>query len=255
MATTKHRGAEVGELSTAKPNSWLTPVKWADSDKSLSPMDRLWDRLDGMYPNKWRMQFANEQAIQNWRSAWAMAFAEDRITTQEVAAGLKVCRQQYDWPPSLTEFLKACRPPIEPEAAYHHAVRQMGYRHSKVAAERAREAWQHAAIYWAAAELGSDLLSCQFSQVKNRWLAALQKAQADFQEGIRTAVPAPPPMLSQPANTITPEERQEKLDKLKRELGIVGDQSQLNADPKFTEQDRAAALKKIEDYKNERGES
>jgi hypothetical protein len=72
-------------------------------------MDHLFSKLGAMYPQRWANCFKTDAAIQDWRDTWAEAFDEERIQPHQVKAGISECRKLYDWPPSLTEFIKACR--------------------------------------------------------------------------------------------------------------------------------------------------
>jgi hypothetical protein len=99
--------------STSPPSVWLDPHPKLDG---LALIDHLFNRLDGMYPHKWRSAFASDQAVANWRTAWAEALADEGVTLEEVRAGLRACRRQ-GWPPSFAEFFRACRPPIDCQSA------------------------------------------------------------------------------------------------------------------------------------------
>lgn len=94
--------------------SLTTPInEWLESKESLqgqSFMDHLYNRLDGAYLQKWRSNFQNEQAIENWRVSWAEAFEAEGLKPRDIKAGLDACRSKYDWPPSCAEFIKACSP-------------------------------------------------------------------------------------------------------------------------------------------------
>ena len=131
-------------------------------------MDHLYARLDGLYPQKWRANFAGPEQIENWQVAWAEAFEEEGITPIDIKAGLKACRTRYDWPPSCAEFIKACKPSIDPTVAYYEAI-------AGVQARKAGEhgKWSHPAVYWAAMPLSFDLGSLTYSQMKGRWEKAL----------------------------------------------------------------------------------
>jgi hypothetical protein len=158
----------------------------------ISLMDHLFNRFDGAYPNRWRAAFASEQAIANWREAWAEAFAEEGLTTQMISDGLKACRKSYDWPPSLTEFLKACKPAINVDAAIYEAIDQMRAR------QHGKDVWSNPAIYWAAAKVGEfDMVSQTFSSIKPRFEAALKTVLA----GEILPVPVRVPALSAPGAT------------------------------------------------------
>jgi len=184
----------MGALSKTQPSSaWLTPRKWPDADKPLTMMDRLFNRMDGSYPHKWRSAFANAQAIQNWREAWAEAFDEEVLTLDEIRAGIVTCRKLYDWPPSLPEFLKACRPAIDAERAFIEATEQMRLR------DAGKDCWSSPVVYWAAVSLGQDLRNNHYGAISKRWAAALDWAGKRIKSGEfpnqvpprREALPAP----------------------------------------------------------------
>lgn len=184
----------MGALSTLNRSAWLEGRAWPDGT-TCSLMDRLFNRLDGIYPNRWRAAFANQAAIANWREAWAEAFEEEGITAEEVKRGIVESRRRYDWPPSLAEFLKACRPPIDYEAAFIEAVEQLRLR------EYDRDRWTRPAIYWAAAvKVGAfDMQSMRYDQIKGRWKRAVDAAEDEIRAGklpnevpkFLTALPAP----------------------------------------------------------------
>lgn len=167
--------------STSRLDAWLSPSAALDG---IAVIDHLFNRMDGLYPNRWRASFANAQAVKNWREAWADGFAAEGVTLEEIKAGLSACRRRFDWPPSFSEFLAACRPPVNPEAAYHEAIAQMRQR------EKGMDAWSHPAIFWAMRDVGEfDLSSQPWQQIKGRWIAALN-AQLE-----KRAWPEIPPRL------------------------------------------------------------
>lgn len=152
--------------STFSPSPWLE----IHPKLGISLMDHLFNRFDGAYPNRWRAAFANEQAVANWRESWVEAFDEEGLTPQMISDGLKACRKNYDWPPSLTEFLKACKPAINIDAAIYEAIEQLRAR------QHAKDTWSNPAIFWAATRVGEfDMLSQSFSNIKPRFEAALRK--------------------------------------------------------------------------------
>jgi hypothetical protein len=167
--------------STSRLSAWLDPHPKLDG---VALIDHLFNRLDGLYQNRWRAAFANQQAIDNWRIAWAEGFVEEGITLTEVKRGLDECRRRFDWPPSFAEFMKACRPALDYERAFHEAVEQMRRR------ETGEDVWSTPAVFWAAIKLGNDLLAHPYASLKSRWQAALDEAV----EGVRTGkLPASAP--------------------------------------------------------------
>lgn len=197
----------MGALSTLPPSVWLDARAWPDGFEG-SMMDRLYNRLDGLYPTRWRSAFADKNAIANWREAWAEAFAEERLSPEEVKRGLAECRRKFDWPPSLPEFLKACRPPIDYEAAFCEAVAQYRLR------EEGRDVWSAPAIYWAATKIGLfDLRNATYSGIKGRWAAAMNEALEAIRTGkLPAEVPQAAKALPAPGETsVDPEETRRRI--------------------------------------------
>ncbi len=196
---------------TSQRSAWLDPRPIGD--RQLSLMDHLFNRLDGMYPNRWRAAFTSEDAVQNWRESWAEAFVEEGITPHQVADGIRACRRQFDWPPSLTEFLKACKPHIDPETAFAEACEQMRAR------DTGTDKWSSPAVYWAAVEFGSwELRHASWDRAKSRWTRILTEklAQADLPEvpPRREALPAPGQTRA------NPEKVREMLDALRQRMAM-----------------------------------
>ena len=187
--------------------------KWFEVHPGLgiSMMDHLFNRLDGAYPHKWRSNFANQQAIDNWCESWAEAFEEERITPNDIKAGLKAVRSKFDWPPSCAEFIKACRPDTDPLKAYYEAISgvqarakgEMGY-------------WSSPAVYWAAMPLSFDLGNQTYSQIKPRWERALAE---QIERGQWESIPVPMIALPAPGKS---ELSRENASKMIADLGAAG---------------------------------
>ena len=197
---------------TSQQNAWLEARTIRGESTTL--IDQLFNRLDGMYPQRWRSAFADTNAIRNWREAWADALVDERITPQQVADAVRACRRKYDWPPSLTEFLKLCSPPVDHEAAFREAVEQMRMR------ESGADKWSSPAIYWAAVEFGSwELRQATWALVKNRWSRVLDDklAEADL-----PAIPERLEALPAPGKTtVDPAKVRELLNGLRIKMGIL----------------------------------
>tara|TARA_R110000822_G_scaffold301108_1_gene424801 strand:+ start:18403 stop:19116 length:714 start_codon:yes stop_codon:yes gene_type:complete len=186
--------------------------KWFQPNEKLegkSLMDHLFNRLDGLYPGKWKRDFPNQQAIDNWQIAWSEAFEDEGIRPIDIKAGLKVCRAKYDWPPSCPEFVKACRPSVDHVVAYHEAIAGM---QARAKGEMGR--WTHPAIFWAAASMTYDLLEQSYGQVKTQWGQAMmeQMSKSEWAE-------IPKPMLALPAPGKTKTDR-EQADKMLKQYKV-----------------------------------
>ena len=149
-----------------KQSHWLEP----HPSLGISLMDHLFNRLDGAYPNRWRSSFPNEHAIANWRESWAEAFEEEGLTPDDVKGALCACRKLYDWPPSIAEFVKACRPPVNYDAALYEATQQLRLR------AEGKDQWSNPAFYWAAIKIGEfDMLNTGHAALIKRFSAALDE--------------------------------------------------------------------------------
>jgi hypothetical protein len=161
----------------------------------LSFIDHLFNRLDGAYPHKWRSNFPSQQAIDNWCESWVEAFEDERITPDDVKVGLRECRRRYAWPPSIAEFIQACKPVLDPVVAYHEALAGLEARGKGEVG-----AWSHRAVYWAAVALKNELLHQTYSQIKDRWAAALR---IQFEKSDWTDIPLPRVAIEAPGKVRT----------------------------------------------------
>lgn len=181
--------------STRPFSRWFDPMP----ELGISLIDHLFNRLDGAYPGKWRQNFRNQQAIDNWAESWVEAFEEEGVTPQDVKVGLRECRKRYGWPPSVSEFMQACRPSLDPMKAYYEAVAGVQAR-----AQGEMGTWSHPAIYWASVPLGVELREQSFSQVKARWETSLEQQLA---KGTWEAIPKPYMKLAAPGKSSTSTEK------------------------------------------------
>lgn len=175
-------------LSTSNDNAWLRPHPKLEG---ISLIDHLYNRLNGMYPSKWAQNFKDIQAIDDWKTSWAEAFAEEGLRPDDIAEGIRNCRRMFDWPPSLTQFMNACRLNLVPETAFHEAVRGMIERNRGNRGE-----WSHPAIFWAAVRVTNyELMNSSYATLKGRWENALKNVLAvgrwDPIPDAMVALPAP----------------------------------------------------------------
>ena len=173
----------MGELSTLhqpKPVSWI---------------ERIFERMSCFYGTKFADAWRGVDDV-TVKAVWAESLAG--YTGEEIKRGLDACLTR-DWPPTLPEFLKLCRPPMDLVSAYHEAIAQMRNRNSELQAERDRELWSDASIFWAAVETGSDLTSLSYDKIEKRWQAEITKAKARIASGeLSATVPKAPERLPPP---------------------------------------------------------
>ncbi|SDX53332.1 hypothetical protein SAMN05216333_11210 [Nitrosomonas oligotropha] len=153
---------------------WLTT---SPRFKGKKPIDYLFEKLDLLYPKRWKDQFASPSHVESWKQCWGEELDEMGITFEEVRVGLKRCITMYDWPPSFPEFIKSCRPSLDYERAFIEATEQMALR------KTGKDRWSNPAIFWAAVKLGGDLTNFPYLAIKGRWKSALDKATEDIRNG------------------------------------------------------------------------
>lgn len=156
---------------SALPESWV---------------ERLFSRFSAMYGSKFADLWRGTN-IDHVKALWAEELGG--FGGDEIKRGVDACKTR-DWPPTLPEFLKLCRPPIDSERAFAEAVEQMARR------EQGRDSWSHPAIYWTAVEVGAfDLKHKTWREMQHQWGNALAKqlAKGEWPEvpERREALPAP----------------------------------------------------------------
>lgn len=195
-----HQLANLSDRPAAVPLPWVK---------------KIFQRMAAMYGAKY---------VQLWggvpEEAMAELWSEELagFTGDEISAGLAACRSR-DWPPTLPEFLKMCRPWMNAEVAFHEAVAGMSARRGGDIGT-----WSHSAVYWAAVSVGAhDLLNCGYSVMKARWERALGE---EIAKGTWHAVPAPAVALPAPGNTLADKKEAEQRMKQMKASGAL-DQSGL----------------------------
>lgn len=177
--------------TTALPERWV---------------ERLFERMLLEYGKKFADQWGGadtDALIAHWSRELA------GYTGAELKRGLDALTTK-DWPPTLPEFKKLCRRPLDPMHAYYEAVAGV---QARAAGEYGK--WSHPAVYWAAMPLAFDLGNQTYSQIKPRWEAALfeQMDKGEWAE-------IPQPMVALPAPGKAKTSREEASQRL-RELGAT----------------------------------
>jgi hypothetical protein len=152
---------------------------------------KLFQRLAAMYGDKLPKMWG---AVPE--SAMHEVWAEDLagFTGDEIATGLQACKQR-EWPPTLPEFIRLCRPWMSPEIAYHEAVHGMSCRR-----RGEMGSWSHPSVYWAAIAVSSvDLLNSTYGSIKGRWEKTLGE---EVGKGSWPPIPEPRTALPAPGQTL-----------------------------------------------------
>jgi hypothetical protein len=101
---------------------------------------------------------------------WAQRLGS--LSRAELATGYHMLESR-DRPPTLPEFIKLCRPCLDPEIAFHEALEQGKRR--ELGNPKEPDVWSHAAIYWAWQKIGAFAMTHQSYEVlRPRWIDALR---------------------------------------------------------------------------------
>lgn len=161
-------------LSTLKPGYLAdhqpAPAAW---------IGRVFDRLSAQFGARLADLYAGVPP-EHVRDEWADALAD--FHSSEIARGLKAC-QSRQFAPNLGEFLRMCRPALDPEVAWLEAYYGMRSRAHGDVGE-----WSHPAVYRAAAQFQFELRSGQFRDHRKAWTWLLER---EFAAGWGHEVPAP----------------------------------------------------------------
>lgn len=141
---------------------------------------------------------------------WAAELAG--YSASEIKRGL-TAMESKDWPATLPEFKKMCRPPVDPLAAYHEALAGLEAR-----GKGEIGTWTHRAIYWAANMLARDLGLQAYAQIKDRWASTLT---AQLERSEWAEIPAPQFALSAPVNGEMSKQNAVKMLRKLKALGIT----------------------------------
>jgi hypothetical protein len=178
--------------TTALPERWV---------------ERLFERMLLDYGKKFSDQWGGadtDALIAHWSRELA------GYSGTELKRGLEALATK-EWPPTLPEFKKLCRRPLDATAAYYEAVAGT---HSRAGGKYGK--WSHPAIYWAAMPLSFELREQTYAQMKGRWEAAFQEQmdKGEWEE-------IPQAMVALPAPGKAKTSREEASQRLK-ELGAGG---------------------------------
>lgn len=147
-------------------------------------IERLFDRMAGLYGARFADAWRGVDP-ERVKRTWAEELAG--FTGEEIARGVTALKTR-DWPPTLPEFVKLCRPPADARADWAEACEQMRIRLK----ERGEDRWSRPAVYWAAVAIGAyDLNALAWEQIRGRWERALAEAKSDPIPDYLAQLPAP----------------------------------------------------------------
>lgn len=153
LTTMAENGCGSGDAPTTTTVSRCTTVEATRSKprkQDPAVMLRIWRRMSEIYGHKWVSQHGTQPS-----DTWTVALAD--VTVEQIAHAFRaLLRELPEWPPSLPDFVRLCRPSPEslglPSAreAFQEAAKNM---HPACAASAS---WSHPAVYHAAREVGSS---------------------------------------------------------------------------------------------------
>lgn len=180
----------------------LTSSTSTDPHEAL--VERLFERMLLDYGRKFTDQWLDadsDKLISHWANELR------GFTAQEIARGMQSLEAR-DWPPTLPEFKRMCRPAVDSTVAYYEAVAGVNERLGGK-----QGSWSHPAIYWAAMPLAHELSTQGYSQVRVRW----EQAFADqLNRGEWDQIPQPTLVLTHSTSmpTMTREQAEANLRKI-----------------------------------------
>ena len=182
--------SELSNTSSTSTSPAALPIHWIES---------LFERMSFAYGSKFADQWGDVDQT-GLKKHWAEKLAG--LTGEQLKAGVAKL-DTLDWPPSLPQFIKLCKPTIDPTVAYYEAI-------AGVEARKKGEMgkWSHPAIYWAAMPMSFDLSQLTYSQMKIRWERALDE---QMMKGEWSEIPQPMPALPEPGKTHLTRERAAEL--------------------------------------------
>lgn len=166
-------------------NSPLMP-EWLKKSGPEKVVEWLFDQM----LSKWGKQFVDKWSVvdpDKLKRDWCRALIG--LTEMEFRRGVAKLNE-FSYPPSQPEFIRACRPEINPLTAYYEAIE--GCRRRELGEVGS---WSHPAIFWASVRVSAfELKNQTYSQIRQRWEAALS---AELAKDQWEEIPAP--MIALPA--------------------------------------------------------
>lgn len=173
---------------------------WPENALREETIEKLFDcmlsKWGKQFVDKWSVMDADKLMREWGRALYGLSELEFRRGVSKL--------NSFDRPPNLPEFLKVCRPDVNPVSAYYEAIEGC----------RSREqgevgTWSHPAIFWAAVRVSAyELKNQTYSQIRMRWEAALA---AELAKNQWSEIPAPMIAIPAPAGDKLSREKATKM--------------------------------------------
>ncbi|MFZ6690245.1 hypothetical protein [Undibacterium sp. SXout20W] len=135
------------------PEAWLV---WTQ---------KLFKYMEACYGNRFLDMWINSD-LDAVMHVWAVKLMQ--MTADELRRG-RASLDSRDWPPTLPEFIKMCRPGLDPQVAYYEALEQ-----GRAREEGRENIWSSPAIYWAWRSVGAfEFRNQSYQTLRVRWEKAL----------------------------------------------------------------------------------
>ena len=143
--------------SSKKEQKMIPGQKISNSDRKsfIEAIDNLFLKLELSYHYQFYKVFGTDQRLAEAKKLWAESLK--KYPPECINAAIETVIQSNDYLPTLTEILKACSGSMgainipTPQEAFIEA--------QKSSSPRQRYPWTHPIIYWAAREIGWELIN------------------------------------------------------------------------------------------------
>lgn len=160
--------------------STLNPVLFDIAAPAVEQViEAVFTRLSSQLGNKMADLYSGADPL-DVKNEWGTGLTG--FKPSEIKRGLKACQTRI-FAPTLGEFLRLCRPALDPELAWFEAVEGMAARNAGKIGE-----WTHPAVYRAAVVMAYEVLNVSYNHAKKSWAWRLEK---EFAAGWGEAIPAP----------------------------------------------------------------
>ena len=194
-----------------------TPKETSQQKASALPeawVERLFLRLSAMYGKRFSDMWSGVD-LQGVKSVWAIDLGG--FTGDEIAAGVEACKSK-EWPPTLPEFIKLCRPDRS-EEAFRRAINIVS-----VVGET-RDYDSDNVLYWSIQRFGAyELRQTTWDRAKQSWKEIYSKCVDENRRGMLPVIPPLRDALPPPGGTrISPQEADAILKKAGFSINPIGD--------------------------------